>query len=175
MGGGASSEDATIGAAKARGEEIDDGVDERVGIFVSACQSVGVGALVGGSGKGCEGENNAGVGVGELVAEEESTGVMGSNTLEWLLLGAMECDEEAIGVGSNDGASPVIRYPDFVLERSSAGSSSTGRLSLSSLLSSLSSSPSSLASSCSTRSSHSCQIFSEYRIVFCIRTTLSIF
>jgi hypothetical protein len=41
MGGGASSgEEATIGAAKARGEDMDDGVDDRVGILLNACQSV---------------------------------------------------------------------------------------------------------------------------------------
>ena len=57
IGGGVSSpDDATIGAARARGEEIDDGVDERVGILFNACQSVGVGATAGGGGGGGGGE-----------------------------------------------------------------------------------------------------------------------
>lgn len=178
IGGGKSSADeATIGAAKASGDEMDDGVDERVGILLNACQSVGVGATVGGGGGGAggggEGEKEAGVGVGELVIEGRFVSLKGSNMLERLLLGAMECDEEAIGVGSDDGASPVTTYPECALARSSSAFSSAGPFS--SLLSPLCSSPSSLSNSCSTLSSHSCQIFSEYRIVFCMRTTLSIF
>lgn len=51
IGGGMSSGevDATIGAANASGEDMDDGVDERVGILLMACQLKGVGATAGGS------------------------------------------------------------------------------------------------------------------------------
>jgi len=84
MGGGASSgEEATIGAAKARGEDMDDGVDDRVGILLNACQSVGVGAWGSGGGGG-GGGGGEGAGVKELVVEERSAAVKGSSTLDRL-------------------------------------------------------------------------------------------
>ena len=52
MGGGESSgEDATIGAAKARGEDMDDGVDD-VGICSNVFESVRMGAWVSSRGGG---------------------------------------------------------------------------------------------------------------------------
>lgn len=80
-------DDATIGAASARGEETDDGVEDLV-----ACRGWR------GIKEAAEATRGMGIDMGRISGEIKGMG-----------------DEDAIGVGSEEGAA-LYAYSDFVLE-----------------------------------------------------------
>lgn len=102
-------DDATMGAANASGDDIEDGVDDLVGNLLTACQCEGVGAIAegkvgaGGGSRGI-GEGGTAVGVSSVIDER--------HTAERPIDG----DEDAMGVGSEDCASPLNAYSEVVLE-----------------------------------------------------------
>lgn len=88
---------------------MEDGVDDLVGILLCACQYDGEGAAAGGK----VGAGGGGGGIGERAAKTGAGSVKDErHTAER----PIEGDEDAMGVGSEDGASPVKAYSEVVLE-----------------------------------------------------------